>query len=101
MEGVGVKLPFEEKSSWGPDPSPARSPSDCASRKDCMVRSSALAARSTGRKGSVWWIIDALKGAGCSGFRMAIEDLWERAGLDEDLEDILRGDTCDGFESRR
>jgi hypothetical protein len=46
--GVGVREPFDEISSWPLlDVRPARSPSDCASKSDWMVRWRDLEARST------------------------------------------------------
>ncbi len=53
--GVGVREPLEEISSWPLlDVRPARRASDCASRRDWMVRWRDLAARATGRRGSAW-----------------------------------------------
>jgi hypothetical protein len=63
-DGVGVRLSIDDVVSSiavvsGPPTTPATRPSDCASRRFCSVLSRFLAARSTGKKGSLWRIRDA------------------------------------------
>ena len=63
--GVGVREPLEETLSWSLlDAMPARRPSDCASRRDWIVRCRDLEARSSGSRGSEWCVREAEKGAG-------------------------------------
>jgi hypothetical protein len=64
--GVGVRESLEETSSWPLlEPRPARRPSDCASRRDCIVCWRDWAARSTGSKRSGERGSGVVHGAGC------------------------------------